>query len=279
MPFFTSLGSKTNSKGPEVINKVVSIPIERIVKNPYQPRREFGTDIDELAESIRVNGILQPLTVRESDTPGDYELVAGERRLRAATVCGFQKVPCIVVRMTDKVSAVMALVENIQRKDLSFFDEAEAISKLIELYGMTQEDAALRLGKSQPTVANKLRLLRLSPDERRLISEYGLTERHARALLKLQTPEERFEAIENIRLKKLNVEHTERLIDGMIIRKQEHEHTNETIRRSQGLFKDVRLFANTISHAVEVMRAAGIAAEQSKTQHSDYIEYVIKIPT
>jgi ParB family chromosome partitioning protein len=277
MPLFPSLSPKT--KGPEVINKVVSIDADQIVKNPYQPRREFGADIDELADSIRANGILQPLTVRETDPPGTYELIAGERRLRAAKLCGLEKVPCIIVTMSDRNSAVMALVENIQRRDLSFFDEAEAITKLIELYGLTQEDAALRLGKSQPTIANKLRLLRLSPEERGLISDYGLTERHARALLKLSVHEERLEAIENIRLKKLNVEHTERMIDGMNIRKEEREHTAETIRRSSGLFKDVRLFANTISHAVDVMRAAGIKAEQTKVQHSDYIEYVIKIPT
>jgi ParB family chromosome partitioning protein len=274
MPFFSTLMNKP--KSPEVLNKVVSIHIDKIARNPYQPRQEFG-DLEELAESIRQNGILQPLTVREI-MPGSYELIAGERRLRAAKLAGLDEVPSIIVQMTDRGSAVMSLVENIQRKDLNFFDEAEAIAKLIDLYGMTQEDAALRLGKSQPTIANKLRLLRLSPEERKKISVYGLTERHARALLKLTDPIARAEAIENIRLKKLNVEHSERLIDGMLIRAAEQEKTAATIRRTNGLFKDVRLFVNTINHAVEVMRSAGIEAEQTKVEHEEFIEYTIKIP-
>jgi ParB family chromosome partitioning protein len=284
MPIFGGLQNRNHS--PEVVNKVVNIRTDRITPNPYQPRQEFGADIGELAESIRANGILQPLTVRETTvngTPGNspctyYELIAGERRLRAAKLCGLSEVPCIIVSMTDRGSAVMALVENIQRRDLSFFDEAEAISKLIELYNMTQEDAAVRLGKSQPTIANKLRLLKLSPDERRKISEYGLTERHARALLKLEDPYERAEAIENIRLKKLNVEHAERMIEGMIIRKSEQEKADSTIRRSSGLFRDIRLFTNTITHAVDVMRAAGINAEQTKAEYDNFVEYIIRIP-
>ncbi|MDR0974675.1 MAG: ParB/RepB/Spo0J family partition protein [Ruminococcus sp.] len=283
MPIFPNLQSRSKvfsaKNSPEVINKVVNIDAESIRPNRYQPRQAFGADIGELAESIRQNGILQPLTVRDSDIPGTYELIAGERRLRAAKLAGLRELPCIIVAMSDRNSAVMALVENIQRKDLCFFDEAEAISKLIEIYGLTQEEAAIRLGKSQPTVANKLRLLKLSQSERAKIAEYGLTERHARALLKLTDPDERLEAIENIRLKKLNVEHTERMIDGIIIRREETTKTNEMVRRSSVLFKDVRLFVNTITHAVDVMRAAGINAEMEKTQRDGYIEVITKIPT
>jgi ParB family chromosome partitioning protein len=304
MPLFGGIQNKNRS--PEVVNKVVKIRTEQIVPNPYQPRQEFGSDLEELAESIRANGILQPLTVREITESANsannsnssnntyitnnasnagshgntalYELVAGERRLRAAKLCGLTEVPCIIVQMTDRGSAVMALVENIQRRDLGFFDEAEAIARLIELYNMTQEDAAIRLGKSQPTIANKLRLLKLDPTERKKISEYGLTERHARALLKLETPEDRDEAIENIRLKKLNVEHSDRMIEGMIIRKNEQQKAENTIKRSSGLFRDIRLFTNTIAHAVDVMRAAGINAEQNKTEYPDYVEYTVRIP-
>jgi ParB family chromosome partitioning protein len=283
MPLFSNLSNKNRvlpqKNLPEVINKVVNIDAELIRPNAYQPRQVFGADIAELAESIRQNGILQPLTVREGFTPGTYELIAGERRLRAAKLAGLREIPCIIVEMSDRNSAVMALVENIQRKDLCFFDEAEAVAKLIEIYGLTQEEAALRLGKSQPTVANKLRLLRLSPNERAKITEYGLTERHARALLKLTDPNERLEAIENIRLKKLNVEHTERMIDGLIMRREESAKTSEMVRRSSVLFKDVRLFVNTITHAVDVMRAAGINAEMEKTQRDGYIEVITKIPT
>ncbi|MDR0903076.1 MAG: ParB/RepB/Spo0J family partition protein [Ruminococcus sp.] len=283
MPIFSNLTNKNRvlpqKNLPEVVNKVVNIGVERISPNAYQPRQVFGADIAELAESIRQNGILQPLTVRESFNAGTYELIAGERRLRAAKLAGLNEVPCIILEMSDRNSAVMALVENIQRKDLCFFDEAAAIAKLIEIYGLTQEEAALRLGKSQPTVANKLRLLRLSDTERAKITEYGLTERHARALLKLTATDERLEAIENIRLKKLNVEQTERMIEGIIIRREESVKTSDMVRRSSVLFRDVRLFVNTITHAVDVMRAAGINAEMEKTQRDGYIEVVTKIPT
>jgi ParB family chromosome partitioning protein len=267
MPFFMG---RTAEK---VINRVINIPVGQIVPNPYQPRREFGSDIAELAESIKANGILQPLTVRAMDN-NTYQLVAGERRLRAAKLAGFEEVPCITVNITDRNSAVMALVENIQRRDLSFFDEAQAIDKLIDFYGLTQEDAAARLGKSQPTVANKLRLLKLSDTERAKITEFGLTERHARALLKLNGGDDRLEAIENIRLKKLNVEQTERMIDGMLIARKE----TDRVRKTSGMFRDVRLFVNTISHAVEVMRAAGINAEATQNKTPEYTEYIIKIP-
>ncbi|MDR0987026.1 MAG: ParB/RepB/Spo0J family partition protein [Ruminococcus sp.] len=280
MPIFSNLTNKNREKNlPEVVNKVVNINVQSIRPNAYQPRQIFGADIAELAESIRQNGILQPITIREGYPTGTYELIAGERRLRAAKLAGLSEIPCIIVEMSDRNSAVMALVENIQRKDLCFFDEAAAIAKLIEIYGLTQEEAALRLGKSQPTVANKLRLLRLSEIERAKITEYGLTERHARALLKLLAPEERLEAIENIRLKKLNVEHTERMIEGLILRREESEKTHDMVRRSSALFRDVRLFVNTITHAVDVMRAAGINAEMEKTQRDGYIEVVTKIPT
>ena len=143
----------------KIVNKVIQIEIDRIEPNPYQPRREFDC-LDELAESIRQNGILQPLTVRRENN--SFQLVAGERRLRAAKLAGMTSVPCILVEMTGRNSAVMALIENIQRQDLSVFDEAEAIAKLIDYYGMTQEDAAIKLGKSHSTVANNLRLLKLS---------------------------------------------------------------------------------------------------------------------
>jgi ParB family chromosome partitioning protein len=267
MPLFTAKPTE------KVINKVINIPVGQISPNPYQPRREFGTDIAELAESIKANGILQPLTVRAAGD-GNYQLVAGERRLRAAKMAGFEEVPCILVNISDRNSAVMALVENIQRRDLGFFDEAEAIYRLIDIYGLTQEDAAIRLGKSQPTVANKLRLLRLSAEERAKITHYGLTERHARALLKLTGGDDRAEAIDNIRLKKLNVEQTERMIDGMLIARKE----TDRVRKASGIFKDVRLFVNTITHAVDVMRAAGINAEATQNKTDTYTEYIIKIP-
>lgn len=259
----------------KVINKVVQIDVCRIVPNPYQPRREFD-DLEGLAQSISRNGILQPLTVRKTENgSGDYELISGERRLRAAKLIGMEDVPCIVVEMTGRNSAAMALIENIQRRDLSVFDEAEAIARLIEYYGMTQEDAASKLGKSQSTIANKLRLLKLSEPVRQKLTEYGFTERHARALLRLPTDEKRMEAAEIIHKRRLNVEATERLVDNMLKKQKEFE----DYKKRSPAFKDVRLFVNTINKAIEMMKAAGINADSKQHRNEDYIEYIVRIPT
>lgn len=257
----------------KVINKVVEIEIAKIDANPYQPRTVFGDDLSELAESIEQNGLIQPLTVKSE---GDrFILIAGERRLRALKLLNKTTAPCIVLDVTDRNSAVMALVENIQRKDLHFLDEAAALCKLLDFYGMTQEDAAVKLGKTQSTIANKIRLLKLSEEIRMKIRMNGLTERHARALLKLPTEELQYEAIENICSKRLNVEQTERLISAMIDRENERE----SIRRRSGAFKDIRLFVNTINKAVEMMKAAGINADSQKIKEKGYIEYIVRIPT
>lgn len=256
----------------KILNKVIQIETDRIDPNPYQPRKDFD-DIEGLAQSIRQNGILQPLTVRRCGER--FQLVAGERRLRAAKLLGMEFVPCIAVTITERNSAVMALIENIQRRDLSFFDEAEAIARLIDFYGMTQEDAAAKLGKSQSSIANKLRLLKLDKPLQSRITEYGLTERHARALLKLPDAEKQYEAVEVIHERKLNVEGTERYIDSLI----EKEKNFADMKRRSAAFKDVRLFVNTINKAIEMMKAAGINADSKKIQDEDYIEYIVRIPT
>ena len=167
------MASFLNFTRDKQVNKVVEVEVNQIIPNPHQPRTEFeDTDIRALAESIAQNGILQPISIRRN---GDiYELIAGERRLRAAKMCGLRYVPCIIHEISERNSAILALVENIQRQDLSFFDEAAAIEKLISYYGMTQEDAASKLGKAQSTIANKLRLLRLSKEERELIVRFNL---------------------------------------------------------------------------------------------------------
>lgn len=256
----------------KTLNKVIQVETAKIDPNPYQPRREFD-DIDGLAQSISQNGILQPLTVRRIDDR--FQLVAGERRLRAAKLLGMEFVPCIAVTMTERNSAVMALIENIQRRDLSVFDEAEAIARLIDFYGMTQEDAAVKLGKSQSSVANKLRLLKLDKSVQGKAAEYGLTERHARALLKLEDTPKQLAAIEVIHERRLNVENTERYIDNML----EKERNFADMKRRSAAFKDVRLFVNTINKAIEMMKAAGINADSKKIQNDDYIEYIVRIPT
>lgn len=264
----------TVQKGqPLTEQRVMHIRIEDIRPNPHQPRIVFQPDeLKALSDSIRQNGILQPLTVRQC---GDfYELIAGERRLRAAKIAGLRCVPCIVMEINDRNSAILALVENIQRQDLNYFEEAAALEKLITYYGMTQEDAAVQLGRAQSTVANKLRLLRLTEKERAYILENQLTERHARALLKLASPEERMKVLEKITKLGLNVEKTEQFIEEKINQSREQEN----FKKRSVLFRDVRLFTNTIQKAVETMQAAGISAESQKMQFSDYIEYRIRIP-
>ncbi len=255
------------------INKVIEVDINLIIPNPHQPRTEFcENDISALAESIAQNGILQPLSVRRCGEK--FELIAGERRLRAAKMCGFSAVPCIVHEISERHSAILALVENIQRQDLSFFDEAMAIEKLITYYGMTQEDAAAKLGKAQSTIANKLRLLRLTEDERELIMRFNLTERHARALLKLGSPAERLNILEKVVKNNLNVERTERLIEDYIGK----ERVKASYKTRSKVFQNVKIFVNTINKAVETMQAAGISADSRKIQNEDYIEYRVRIP-
>ncbi len=255
------------------INRIVEVEVGEIVPNPHQPRTEFDiADIQSLADSITENGILQPLTVRRGE--GRYELIAGERRLRAAKLVGMRVVPCIVLDISSRNSAIMALVENIQRQDLSFFDEASAIEKLITYYGMTQEDAAAKLGKAQSTIANKLRLLRLTADEREVIMKYNLTERHARALLRLASSSERLTILEKVVKLNLNVEKTENAVEEMLGQKK----TKESYRKRSKVFQNVRIFVNTITKAVETMQAAGIRADSQKIQREDYIEYRVRIP-
>jgi ParB family chromosome partitioning protein len=261
-----------NSLKQKNMNRVLLIPIGRINPNPKQPRRQFDHEsLLELAMSIKQNGILQPLTVRAVDN-GDYELVAGERRLRASLIAGLTNVPCIQIEVNEHQSSVLSLIENIQRQDLNFFEEAEGFARLIENWGMTQEALAVKLGKTQSTIANKLRLLKLSQNDRNIILEAKLTERHARALLKLGE-EERASVLRQIIEKNLNVSETDRLIDAMTFpdRGKKDNHPMPIV-------KDVRIFINTVTNAVNVMRRAGIDAVAVKQEYDDYFEYTVRIP-
>ena len=187
-------------------NKISDIPIIKIRPNKAQPRKVFNEeDLNALSHSNTENGILQPLTVRKVSAT-EYELIAGERRLRASVLAGLRKVPCIVIKCSEKESAVYALLENLQRSDLGMFEEARGISRLIRRYGLTQQEAAVKLGKTQSTIANKLRLLRLTYEEQEWIENAGLSERHARALLKLGDEGARREALSKFISEILNVQ-------------------------------------------------------------------------
>ena len=256
-------------------NTISEISIIKIRPNRAQPRKMFNEDeLSALSRSIAENGILQPLTVRKISA-AEYELIAGERRLRAAVIAGLRKVPCIVVRCSEKESAIYALLENLQRADLGIFEEARGIARLIRRYGLTQEQAALRLGKSQSTVANKLRLHRLTEEEQEWIVKAGLSERHARALLRMDDESTRREALSRVVTDSLNVKQTEHLV-GILL--QSTPKPEKSKGNSKAVIKDVRIFLNTINKAIDTMRLSGIDAQSNKTDTNDFIEYTIRIP-
>lgn len=258
--------------------KVIEIPARKIRPNKTQPRQDFyEEDLRSLSQSISNNGLLQPLTVRKLKND-EYELIAGERRLRASVMAGFTKIPCIVMKCSDKDSAIFALIENLQRKDLGMFEEARGINRLIRKYGITQEQAAIQLGKKQSTVANKLRLLRLSYDEQDWIVQAGLTERHARALLKIQNEDSRKEVLSHIIAENLNVKETEKYISSLLDNNKKVQPLHNNNNDKKIVVKDVRIFVNTISRAVDIMRMSGIDAVSNKEETEDYIEYTVKIP-
>lgn len=256
-------------------NRVLEIPTIQIRPNKTQPRKTFDEDeLRLLSQSISTNGILQPLTVRKLSQT-EYELVAGERRLRAAVLAGLTKVPCVLIKCTDKESAIFALLENIQRADLNMFEEARGISRLIRKYGLTQEEAAIRLGKKQSTVANKLRLLKLSMEEQDWILQGGLSERHARALLRVDDEEIRKEILSKIVAENISAKDTEDIVVKLLCRETV---TTSPSQDKKFIVRDVRIFVNTINKAVDTMRLSGINAVAKKQETEEYIEYTVKIP-
>ena len=249
--------------------KVLLIPTAAIRPNPSQPRREFPlAGLVDLAQSISENGILQPLTV--SLATGEPVLIAGERRLRAARIAGLAEVPCIQVEVEDRRRQALTLIENLQRQDMNCFEVAEGIRHLIDSYELTQCEAANQLGMSQSAVANKLRLLRFSEEEQGRMVAAGLSERHARALLRLDG-EQRQTALTRVIGGKLTVAATERLVEELLA---------GVVRRkpAKPLVRDVRVFFNTVNHALDIMRRGGIPAEGHRRDGEDYIEYVVRIP-
>ena len=254
--------------------RVLTLRVADIRPNPHQPRQTFDDEgLRELASSIRRHGILQPLTVRSAGG-GKWELVAGERRLRAAKLAGLEKVPCIRREADDRESALLALVENLQRRDLHYLEEAAAIAAYIQQAGVTQEEAAAQLGRSPSALANKLRLLRLSPACRELLVRNGLTERHARCLLRLEDEEERLAALRHIADKQLNVAQAEQYVDQRLAQLQ----STPPKRRRTFILKDVRLFLNSLDRGLRMVRDAGVDARTERQETDDAILLTICIP-
>lgn len=255
---------------------VTMLPVNRIAPNPAQPRKIFYPDeLRELSNSIRENGVLQPITVRQVDEK--YILVAGERRLRASIMAGLREIPAIISEMDEKQSSLIALIENLQRSDLDFFEEAMGIYNLIRIYGFSQEEAAKKLGKSQSAISNKLRLLRLPPNIIDKIIENHLSERHARALLRLDSAEAQEAALTQIVEKGYNVSQTDEYIESILVRSQSAVVPAGKQKRPIFVFKDVRLFMNTINHAITTMRTSGIQANMEKTEDDKAVYMTISI--
>ena len=254
----------------ESAGQIFLIPQENIAPNPNQPRQRFDYDeLEGLAQSIRQNGILQPITVRQTET--GFELISGERRLRAARLVGLTKIPAIVAELDNKNSAVFSLIENLQRQDLDCFEEAEAIDRLVTDYGMSREELSRKLGKAPSTLSNKLRLLRLPEDMRYRLTRGGLSERHARALLQLDNDEQRARALGIMLDRHLTVQESERLVEQMLAK------TGKNRTNFRGV-RDVRVFINTLNHAVDAIRRAGVDADAAKSETPEYIEYIVRIP-
>ena len=255
---------------------IVYLRTDELTPNPVQPRKRFDDEsLEELSGSIKSYGILNPLTVRLRC--GKYELVAGERRLRAAKLAGLEEVPCILIDVNMEDASLIALVENLQRRDLDFIEEALGISQLIRMFGMSQEEAARRIGKSQSAVANKLRL---PSDVLESLRQNGLTERHGRALLRLPNPVAQRAALEYIVDNGLTVAATDAYIDALLSAPEEAEQKDEEKpeKRRTFVLKDVRVFLNTLSRSIDLMKQGGIDAGIQREETDDSLILTISIP-
>ena len=255
--------------------RLVMLKPSEITASPDQPRKSFDEyELKRLSDSIKASGIIQPLIVRKAEN--GYRLIAGERRLKAAVMAGLRRVPCVVHKADDETAALYSLIENLQRSSLTVFEEAEGINRLIYEYGISQSEAAARLGISQSSLSNKLRLLKLSDSIKERISSAGLTERHARALLRL-SEEDREEALDRIIAQGLTVSQTEEYIFSVINPQEKPKPVtpDEPVRKSA--IGDVRLFSNSLSKLISTLQSSGIDAKSRKNENDKYIEFKVRI--
>lgn len=264
--------------GESRVQMIFMLSPDEITPNPAQPRRFFTEDaILHLADSIRLHGMIQPLTVRKNEA-GKYELVAGERRLRAAKRLGMEKVPCVPVEADSRESANMAIVENIQRENLNMFEQAEAIATLMQVHCLTQEKIAQELSCSQSYVANKLRLLKISDSDKEEILSANLTERHVRALLRIKEPEKRRSAMHTVIRREMNVAASEEYIDGILAERRGAPHETGKEKNTRIFLKDIKILYNTIDRAVEAFRLSGMNIETQRLERADGLQIVITVP-
>lgn len=281
-PFSRLFGiSNQSSDEKENINldEVVQIPVDQISPNPFQPRTVFNDEkIQELAQTIRTHGIIQPIVVRKNEN-NNYEIIAGERRWRAVQSLGWDNISAIIRDMNDTETASVALIENLQREELTAIEEANAYKKLIELHSLTQEALAQRLGKSQSTIANKLRLLNLPDEVQDALLNKELTERHARALITLKSEEDQIAVLNKIKEEQLNVKQTEQLINDMNNPQAEEEGEKKKKRiKLKGINKDIRIALNTIRQSLHMVSDTGLKVETEEEDLEEFYQITIKIP-
>ncbi|ALS75570.1 nucleoid occlusion protein [Planococcus rifietoensis] len=254
--------------------EVVKIPLAKIHANQFQPRTVFDEEkIEELARTIHVHGVIQPIVVRDSQQEGFYEIIAGERRFRAMTSLGWKEVPAIVRQLSDKETASIALIENLQREELTAIEEAHAYSNLLQIQEITQEALAQRLGKSQSAVANKLRLLKLPEAVQQALLTRSITERHARALLPVKDLELQQHLLEQLLEEGLNVKELEERIRNLT-----EEVPKKPKKRRKAVSRDMRIAMNTIKESLSMVKKSGIKLDTKEEEHEDYYQITVKIP-
>lgn len=255
-------------------DRIIHIDVNQVASNPFQPRKLFEEEsLLDLAQSIETYGVMQPITVRRVDD--QYELIAGERRLRASKLAGLGEIPAVLISATDEVSTVLALIENLQRENLNFMEEAEGYYNLINDYQLTQKQLAAKVGKSQSTVANKLRLLNLDPAVVEILFANNLSERHARALLTLETTKLQLKVVKVIVKKGLNVKQTEAYIKSL---KESKPEEDKPVFNVKHYLKDIRIFTNTIKQTVDMMKDAGMDVGYKIEQEEEGYQITINIP-
>mgnify|MGYP001944167001 FL=1 len=270
------LGDKSSDEKETTYNpdEVVQIPVNEIIPNRYQPRTVFNEEkIKELAQTLHTHGMIQPIILRKVEE-GQYEIIAGERRWRAVQTLGWETIPAIIRDMTDTETASVALIENLQREELTVIEEAFAYSKLLEMHSLTQEALAQRLGKNQSTIANKLRLLKLPEEIHEALLNKTITERHARALLKLKDKDKQLQLLELIVEHDLNVKQTEERIAKVL----EPKENKKKRPKQRGFNKDIRIAMNTIRESLSMVSKTGVKVESNEEEFDDYVQITVKIP-
>ncbi len=270
---FNSLLGLSVNKQQEIIEK---IPVELISRNPFQPRQVFDNELlEELASSIKQYGVLQPIILKKISSR-EYTIIAGERRFRAAKLAGLTEIPSIIKDLDESEMAEIAIIENLQRENLNYFEEAEGFKVLAEQFDMTQEEIAKKVGKSQSMVANKIRLLKLSPKVRQEISTEVLSERHLRALIRIPEEENQLMILGKIYENNLNVKQTEELINNFC-KNGKTEEKKEVLSIKASKPSDYKLFQNTLKKSIESIEFLGARAEYSDVLKDDHLEVIIKI--